>query len=52
MPPEYTEFVLCELYHCTPKELDEQDSDIVTIHLAIWNARQSYTKAKQKMNNR
>ncbi len=47
-PPEYTDLVLCRLYHCTPAELDEQDNERVMIHLALYNAEQKIAEARRK----
>jgi hypothetical protein len=36
-PEEYIEYKLChEVYHCTPAELDEQDSFTVNLHWAFY----------------
>lgn len=35
-PQEYIDYILIkELYHCTPKELDEQDEYILRLHTEI-----------------
>lgn len=32
------DFKLCQLYGCTPKELDEQNADTLAVHYAILDA--------------
>jgi hypothetical protein len=34
-PPEWLDLQLCELYHCTPSELAEQDWETVMLHLEL-----------------
>jgi hypothetical protein len=38
----------CEMYHCTPSELDEEDWHTVTRHMAIKAAEQKYLDAEAK----
>lgn len=50
MPQEYIDFILIkELYHCTPSELDEQDQNIVDLHLSFLGiqADESYKESKR-----
>ena len=30
---------MCELYHCTPSELDEQSDGVIEMHIAFLGAR-------------
>ena len=47
-PPEYTDLVLCrDVFHCTPRELAEQDADDILTALALLEAEAMYRKAKE-----
>jgi hypothetical protein len=44
-PAIITDFILCsEIYHCTPKELDEQDAERILDHIMVFNAREEVRK--------
>lgn len=36
-PDELIELLQCQMYGCTPNELDEQDPRTVGIHFVLWN---------------
>lgn len=42
MPAEYLEYRLCELFHCRPSELDEEDWDRVQSAMIVHNAMNEY----------
>ena len=38
-PPEYADLVLCrDVYHCLPSQLDEEDAETISLHLAMMDA--------------
>lgn len=38
-PPELLDLFLCrDIYHCLPRDLDEQDADRITQHLQVMAA--------------
>lgn len=39
---DYAEVMLCEMYHCTPSELDEEDYHRTQKHLAVKGAIQTH----------
>ena len=42
------EYILCKnIYHCTPKELDEQEANKLDLHYSIYTIEQ---EAKNKLN--
>lgn len=45
MPPEYIELLQCEMYGCTPNELDDIPNETVQTH---WWMQQQATKFKEK----
>lgn len=50
MPEEVRDYILCtQLYHCTPLELDEQDSDTIEMH---WFIRNETRKVRAEIRER
>lgn len=48
-PAIITDFILCsEIYHCTPKELDEQDAERILDHIMVHNAREEVRKMEME----
>lgn len=48
-PPEYADYLLVkELYHCTPSELDEQDSFITDLHIEFMGLEAKEQKLQEK----
>jgi len=46
---EYIDFLMIsELYHCTPEELDRQDSSIISQHLAFMRIRGEEQRKEMK----
>lgn len=39
VPPEYTEFMLCEFYHCLPSQLRQEDQATMNLHLKFLDLR-------------
>lgn len=48
-PPELAEIWLCQMYSCTPSELDEQDAERINGHVIALN---EYRKQKEMERNR
>ena len=42
--PHQLSLALCREYRCTPRELDEQQLDIVLAHIAVLGAEAEYRK--------
>lgn len=48
MPPQALDVYLCEQYHCTPSELDQQDAARVFLHLTVWRVRNEVEQARNR----
>lgn len=49
MTKEHRDFVLIkELYHCTPKELDEQDESVLQLHFKMLQEEKKNEYIEQK----
>jgi hypothetical protein len=49
MTKEHRDFVLIkELYHCTPKELDEQDESVLQLHFTMLQKEREHEYIEQK----
>jgi hypothetical protein len=49
MTKEHRDFVLIkELYHCTQKELDEQDESVLQLHFNMLQEEKKYEYIEQK----
>lgn len=52
-PPEMLELILCrDVYHCTPRELAEQDLDTVLDHLLVLQVEDEVKRLKRQMQTR
>ena len=47
-PDEYVDFELCQLYSCTPSELDEQDMERVLSHVICLDMKNKSMALKSK----
>lgn len=49
LPEEYIDFLMIsELYHCTPEELDRQDSSVISTHLHFMRIRSQESNRQSK----
>ena len=49
MTKEHRDYVLIkELYHCTPKELDEQDESVLQLHFTMLQKEREHEYIEQK----
>lgn len=49
MSKEHRDYVLIkELYHCTPKELDEQDESVLQLHFTMLQKEREHEYIEQK----
>lgn len=49
MTKEHRDYVLMkELYHCTPKELDEQDESVLQLHFTMLQKEREHEYIEQK----
>lgn len=52
-PVEYLDYIMMtQLYHCTPKEFDEQDPRIIQLHKKFLNAERRAEQKRSERNTR
>jgi hypothetical protein len=50
-PPEYEDFILCEKFGWTPKQIDEQDERVLRIFLKIMEFEALQAKKQNALNS-
>ena len=49
LPAEYNDWVLCQMYHCLPSELENEDLTVLNMHLLFKEAEVRAQSFKAKL---